>query len=68
MELRGCWGGWEWLTKNELHMYQSKRHYFLSGKPVCGVRVPPKGASFREGDMPCAKCLDWCEKHGIPTN
>lgn len=59
--------GWEYLTKNELHMYISKRHVFVEGRKlaVCGVKPSLRGAHANEGDEPCERCLDWACRHGF---
>ena len=60
--MNGNWKGWEYETKDGLHVYMSKRHYFLDYEPtaICGA-IPPKGlkATTFEGDGVCKKCDKW---------
>ncbi len=56
--MRGTWKGWEYETSNGLHVYVSKRHYFIDvDRAVCGIR-PPKhiGAHKDVGEYACCKC------------
>jgi hypothetical protein len=62
MEDRMVWAGWEYLTTNELHMIESKRHLFRredarSNRPVasCGA-VAARGVSSGVGRDTCKKC------------
>jgi len=63
-EVDGRWAGWEYEVQDGLHMYVSKRHYFLNGsdRAVCGVTPPPCGARSDEGNDPCMRCKDWVDK------
>jgi hypothetical protein len=52
------WRGWEYENRAETHMIKSKRHLFIDGRAACGVRVQPCGASTREGDECCGRCMN----------
>ena len=61
------WKGWEYVTENELHMYQSKRHLFYenSNIPICGCMNPPSHVpiSRNHGDGQCKRCQKWESKN-----
>jgi hypothetical protein len=63
-KIQAVWKGWEYETANGLHMYMSKRHVFVAGHPVCGVRTPNPNLIDRGlGEYACHKCQAWIDKH-----